>query len=97
MNTESCDMIRHTDVESCLGGPPGSFFFDISETGQKRLWFVLPNGESGVINIRPVVAGQEAHPSWGFDGNEDKPSLLPSVHCVGRWHGWFRTGRMESC
>jgi hypothetical protein len=32
-----------------------------------------------------------------WDGNMDKPTLAPSVHLPGRWHGWFRAGRVVSC
>jgi Family of unknown function (DUF6527) len=97
MNTQSCDMVRQPDEDACLDGPPGSFFFDTAQNGQKRMWHVLPNGDTGVINIRPTVAGEAQHPSWQWDGNEDKPTLTPSVHLPGRWHGWFRAGRMVSC
>jgi hypothetical protein len=61
------------------------------------MWFVLPDGNTGLVNIRPVIAGNEAHPSWEWDGNEEKPTFSPSVHLRGRGHGWFRAGRMESC
>ena len=27
----------------------------------------------------------------------DKPTLNPSINCVGSWHGWIRAGRAESC
>jgi Family of unknown function (DUF6527) len=97
MNTQSCDMVRQPNVDAVLDGPPGSFCFDVSEKGQRRLWFVQPDGNTGVINIRPVVAGEDSHPFWQWDGNEDKPTLAPSVHQPGIWHGWFRVGRMVSC
>jgi hypothetical protein len=100
MNTESCVMIRTDDDESIWDGTagPGSFFIDADPTnGQRRMWFVTPDGQSGVINLRPVAPGNEAHPSWEWDGDENRPTLTPSVHAPGRWHGFFKAGRMESC
>ena len=94
---ESCDMIRQPTEDACLDGPPGSYFFDVAASGQRRLWFVLPNGHTGVINIRPVVASEAAHPSWEWNGDDVRVTLTPSVHCVGTWHGWFTAGRMVSC
>jgi hypothetical protein len=35
--------------------------------------------------------------SWEWDGNREKPTLSPSIHCVGVWHGYLRAGRFESC
>lgn len=97
MNTASCDMTRQADDDAALEGPPGSFCIELTASGQRVMWFVLPNGESGVINLRPVIEANAAHPSWEWDGNEDKPTLQPSVHLPGRWHGFFTAGRMVSC
>jgi Family of unknown function (DUF6527) len=97
MNTQSCDMIRQTDDDAALEGPPGSFCITTAASGQRIMWFVLPDGNTGAINLRPVVSGNEPHPSWEWDGNENKPTLAPSVHLPGRRHGWFRDGRVESC
>lgn len=36
-------------------------------------------------------------PSWLWDGNSQAPTLSPSVHQVGHWHGWLRNGIWESC
>lgn len=49
------------------------------------------------VRLRHIPADEEPHPSWEYDGKEDRPTLTPSVHYIGRWHGWFRAGRMESC
>lgn len=97
MNTDSCDMIRCKSEEECEEGPPGSFFIETNPTGNRLMWHKLPDGNYGVIWLRPVPEGMAAHPSWEWDGNEDKPTLKPSVHAVGRWHGYFTNGRMESC
>ena len=33
--------------------------------------------------------------SWDFDGDQDAPTLAPSLHAVGCWHGWVRAGQLE--
>lgn len=96
MNTDSCDMIRKPNDEAALDGEPGSFCIEVMPSGQRVMWHVLPDGSAGMLRLRPIVGGVD-HPSWVWDGNEDKPTLVPSVHLPGRWHGWFRNGRMVSC
>ncbi len=34
---------------------------------------------------------------WGYDGNADAPTLTPSLHVIGKWHGWMRAGSLISC
>ncbi|WP_425909333.1 DUF6527 family protein [Nitrobacter sp. TKz-YC02] len=31
-------------------------------------------------------------PSWQWNGSLDKPTLTPSMHHVGHWHGWRTDG-----
>lgn len=33
---------------------------------------------------------------WGWDGNKDKPTLTPSIHYLGHWHGYLNAGRLQS-
>lgn len=30
--------------------------------------------------------------TWAWDGNFEKPTLSPSINCVGCWHGWLQSG-----
>ena len=32
----------------------------------------------------------DAH--WDWDGNQDEPTLSPSLHAIGHWHGYLRKG-----
>jgi hypothetical protein len=34
---------------------------------------------------------------WTWDGNEQLPTLTPSILSPGQWHGYLRAGRLESC
>ena len=49
-------------------------------------------GALGALAFRPHVS-----PSWDWDGNMHQPTLTPSVHHVGHWHGFLRAGIWESC
>lgn len=49
-------------------------------------------GHTGALAFRPHQS-----PSWEWDGNVDAPTLSPSVHHVGHWHGWLRAGIWTSC
>lgn len=95
-NRDSCDMHRCSSRAEVHEGLPGSFFIDRSQY-PVILWHKLPEGSVGFVRLRPLPADEEPHPSWDWDGNEDAPTLKPSVHYVWRWHGWFRAGRMVSC
>lgn len=48
----------------------------------------------GWVMIRILVKqGQnETGKHWGWNGDSDKPTLTPSVHTIGHWHGWVRDG-----
>jgi hypothetical protein len=96
-NKQSCEMIRVASAEAVEDGAIGSFFIETFENGQRVMWHKLPDGNAGLLVLRPIVArANESRPSWEWDGNADKPTLKPSVHLPGRWHGWFKNGRMES-
>ena len=97
MNTDSCDMIRVADDDAVLAGGPGSFCIWTDTDGQRYIACRLPDRCYIELPIRPTVAGQAQHPSWDWDGNEATPTLNPSVHTHGHWHGLFRAGRMVSC
>lgn len=69
-------------------------------TGQRYFWFGCP-GKCKTISalpIRPVMDANIKHDSWHLTGDDiDKPTLTPSVHHVGCWHGWIRDGEISTC
>lgn len=69
------------------GIPDGAF--ELSGNPVAGLWYVCPCGcgTHGFLPIRPAQS-----PSWEFDGNRESPTLSPSVHHVGHWHGWLKNG-----
>ena len=90
---------RVDDIEhgSATPGPPGALEFYVSSADKETpagMFYVCPCGcrHVGALAFRPAPS-----PSWEWDRNRDKPTLMPSVHHVGHWHGWLRAGVWESC
>jgi hypothetical protein len=109
MNNQSCEMIRVADHEAVIAGPPGAFFIIsvVNNDNQRyrHMWVKLPSGGVSALPLAPIQGQSITVPSiapecmWQFDGNEEKPTLAPSVWQKGDkgWHGFIRAGRMESC
>ena len=80
--------------------PPGAFCWrteppDDTTPGGRYLLYVCPRGAGFCgVPIRPNVLPNGA--GWNHDGNDDAPTLTPSVNCVGGcgWHGFITNGRM---
>lgn len=34
---------------------------------------------------------------WALSGTREAPTLSPSLHWVGMWHGWLKDGFLTSC
>lgn len=90
MNTESINTRRVAPGEL---EKPGDFCFDEKRT---YIYVWLP-GISGPNAIRIQKGESPARRVWGWDGNEEKPTLTPSINAPGEWHGYLRAGQLESC
>lgn len=86
MNTESVQCQRVEQIEKV-----GDFKF-----GGDVIYIWLP-GMSGPDAIRIQKGPPGGERVWGWDGNEEAPTLTPSIHALGEWHGWLRSGKLESC
>jgi len=82
------------------GRVPGSFrVTEQDEFGEITFWYCCP---CGCKSIGPLTVGRgvkpnvEGVPTWNWNGSLEKPTLSPSVHHVGHWHGWLRNGVWES-
>jgi len=71
----------------------GDFTFD-EQFNHIYVW--LP-GVSGPDALSIVKGTAQARRVWGWDGNEDKPTLTPSILCPNQWHGHLINGRLVSC
>jgi hypothetical protein len=90
MNTESidCRRVQFGEMER-----PGDFTFN-EEFDCIYVW--LPGRLSpDALHIQKGPQGPER--VWGWDGNEVFPTLTPSIHDVGYWHGHMQNGRLVSC
>jgi hypothetical protein len=96
---DSCNMRRVDKAKDDDGDlDPGDFYFETDLRGQRMFCTCLPNGTGLRIPLRPLVDPKiNGGHSWEFDGNEEKPTLSPSVNAVGIWHGWIRSGCMVGC
>lgn len=74
---------------------PGAFeFYQSGEHNPAGIIYSCPCGcgATGSLAFRPA-----ASPSWNWNGNREKPTLTPSVHHVGHWHGYLTDGVWVSC
>lgn len=63
-------------------------------------WFIDEDGLNIHIDLPKCrVTRWAIHPNrfdngatWYWNGDRDKPTLTPSLHAVGIWHGWLRDG-----
>ena len=91
------DLADDSDWPDCQLQRTGDFFWDVR------------NGKRALILAVPHVCGMEGawlwsdwtleHPNengaeWSWNGDEDKPTLSPSLHWVGVWHGFVRNGEL---
>lgn len=44
-----------------------------------------------------VARRNHCNAQWSLSGTLEKPTLNPSLHWVGVWHGWLRDGNLISC
>lgn len=86
-------------VDFCTGRIAGSFRVDEPDSdGEQTFWYCCPCG-CGALG--PLTVGKgfkpSSTPSWNWNGSLEKPTLTPSVHHVGHWHGWLTNGVWTSC
>ncbi len=76
----------------------GDYWLD--EAGD--IWLVIPSPDKsgrfgrhgGTMIHLPLCQGEKKPTAWLWDGNRSKPTITPSVHTHGHWHGWVRQGQL---
>jgi hypothetical protein len=105
MNTQSVDCRRITLPlsEGCVT-QSGDFAWDTDvperaehRTSDRRYLYIHLPGEQQWSAIHVRRGGPGGERVWGWDGNENRPTLTPSIHHVGVWHGHLVGGRLNSC
>ena len=103
MNTDSC---RGRLVESLKdGGAPGSYEFTLKRdqrTGQDIIGgmnFVCLGCKtlSHLAFRKPGAWPPIPQRDWHWNGAHEHPTLLPSIHHKGCWHGHLINGLFKSC
>lgn len=96
------NMVRDPRDEWPADEPVGSF--DIAQRGVQgypgctaHIMFVCPSGKRCTVFLGPAAVDRpspEAHCVWAWDGNLERPTLTPSINCVGGcgWHGHITNG-----
>lgn len=82
--------------------PVGTFawLFNSHEQGQRYFLCRLPNSNAPLVCIPVHKAGEVPvggkHAYWLWDGDEDSPTLTPSIlhHSDPAWHGFVTAGRL---
>lgn len=106
MNTENATLRRVLiPVPEDADVSPGDFAWDFDNEevfGKTRssashfIYICLP-GTKRMCAIEVKRGAPGGHRVWGWDGNEDSPTLTPSIHAVGNWHGYLTAGILKSC
>lgn len=101
MNTDSATC-RRVSVPVAIGAlkpPPGSFGWgEESSDGIRYLYIVIPGSSSSGFDALRCFRGPDRgiEREWSWDGNEEKPTLSPSILNEGEWHGYLRAGNLVS-
>ena len=77
---------------------PGDFFYRTDrETGRKK-WveFWVP-GQKTPFAVPIYPQKNESGATWRLSGDDDAPTLTPSVDVKDIWHGWLREGVASPC
>jgi hypothetical protein len=84
---------RYGDGESI----PGCFSFE--EKTDRSFWgyikFTCPCGCGSFSQLAiglKTKPQNDVQPTWSWDGNRETPTLTPSIHHIGHWHGYLTAG-----
>lgn len=87
----------------------GDFFWIRDAAGEPtHICLAIPGNEGGSVVPIPVVRGAQTEEPfrWGWDGNEEHPTLAPSIwrnrstpehpNVPNEWHGMLENGQLRS-
>ena len=64
---------------------------------RKPLMVVCPNGDWFLIDGMASKDGVSFGNGWTVVGDAPLITVSPSIHLVGRWHGWLKSGILSTC
>ncbi|TPK42325.1 MULTISPECIES: DUF6527 family protein [unclassified Mesorhizobium] len=94
VKTEPVEATLFEDIDQVKGKAGAFEYFKAGDRFPAGMIYCCPCGcgATGALNFRPHPS-----PSWEWNGNREKPTLTPSVHHVGHWHGFLTDGVWRSC
>lgn len=91
-------LVLNSDETECVAG---MFYYVVDGSGNKvGLCSCLPNAKDvGDPSWGATMFTGHGRPNkeWTWDGNVEKPTLKPSIHRTGHWHGHLQNGFFKSC
>ena len=75
----------------------GDFYWD-TQDGKRKLVVAVPRPnpeQDWVLTVWTIDHKNTSDASWSWDGNQNAPTLSPSLHAVGLWHGWITNGELR--
>lgn len=80
---------------------PGNFMFTAAQSidGHAGMIICCPCGCRGLGATAFRNNTKTAAPKWDWDGNEESPTLTPSIQRTSecRWHGYLTAGVFKPC
>lgn len=92
--------VRGIGLDPAPDRQPGDFDVRADIDGQRWLWLCCPGCRAVTpLALRPLrpknVAMADERRSWILTGSDDAPTLHPSIHHPGCWHGWLQAGQLR--
>ena len=81
----------------------GDFVVSLAEDGKPETLYIVLPGDTDPTAILLDHPSNDCYPSqvpkWKFDENSSlqKPTITPSIHWIGKWHGFLTNGELKSC
>lgn len=78
-------------------GQSGDWAFSDDTDHPQYIYIRIPDGVNERGSTTPWLLKEKPDPvidDWQWDGNREAPTLTPSLHWVGVWHGWMRNGQL---
>lgn len=103
-STESCPAVVFDSKEAALAHGRGGVWYQWKEGPGRQfpedvasVWICMPTTGNFFSCEWTVDRKNHCNAQWQLSGTHAKPTLSPSLHWVGMWHGWLRDGQLVSC
>lgn len=97
VKTQPVKAQRFDDIDDVRKQPGAFEYYKSGDRYPAGMIFSCPCGCGRQRSLQFRPADEPERASWQWDGNVESPTLQPSVHWRGHWHGWLRNGVWTSC